>query len=135
MWGRECTRTPDFTPLGEFMIFTHSLYIHYIICQSYDYVHGLMTGLFARISPTDLSWTYLIKHLTDIEITPQDVSKKLSKLKTDKSLTSDQIHPRAGKRRPPPNFRSHNTDIQHTTYNRNITHILGNREYNRYSGL
>ena len=40
--------------------FTHSLYIHYCICQSLDYVYGLMTGLFAWISQTALSVTYLI---------------------------------------------------------------------------
>ena len=30
--------------------FTHSLYIHYIICQFKDNAYGLMTGLFAWIS-------------------------------------------------------------------------------------
>ena len=38
--------------------FTHALYIHYIVCQYTDYVYGLMTGLFACISPTSLSRTY-----------------------------------------------------------------------------
>ena len=42
--------TPDFTPFGEFMISPIHYYIHYIICQSKDYVYGLMTGLFAWIS-------------------------------------------------------------------------------------
>ena len=40
--------------------FTHSLYMNYRICQSWDYVHGLMTGLFAWISLTALSWTFCI---------------------------------------------------------------------------
>ena len=40
--------------------FTHSLYIHYIICQSWYYVYELMTGLFAWISLTALSRTYFI---------------------------------------------------------------------------
>ena len=40
--------------------FIHSLYIHYIIRQSEDYVYGLMTGLFAWISWTDLSRSYFI---------------------------------------------------------------------------
>ena len=43
---------------------SHSLYIHYWICQSKDYVYGLMTGLFALISLTALSWTYLIGKLS-----------------------------------------------------------------------
>ena len=43
--------TPDCTPFGEFMILPiHYIYIHYIICQSKDYVYGLMTGLFTWIS-------------------------------------------------------------------------------------
>ena len=38
--------TLDFTPFGEFMILPihyMALYIHCIICQSKDYVYGLMT--------------------------------------------------------------------------------------------
>ena len=35
-------------------------YIHYRICQSWDYVYGLMTGLFASIILTALSLTYFI---------------------------------------------------------------------------
>ena len=48
--------THDFTPFGEFMISPiHYLYIiYYWICQFYDYVYGLMTGLFAWISLTAL---------------------------------------------------------------------------------
>ena len=38
--------------------FTHTLYIHYIIGQSKNYVYGLMTGLFAWISLTALSWNW-----------------------------------------------------------------------------
>ena len=38
--------------------FTHSLYIQYGVCQYMDYVYGLMTDLFACISPTSLSLTY-----------------------------------------------------------------------------
>ena len=54
--------TPDFTPFVEFLShdLSHSLYMHYIICQYEDYVYGLMTGLFAWISLTALSRTYLI---------------------------------------------------------------------------
>ena len=44
--------------------FTHLLYIHYIICQIKDYVYGLMTGLFAWISLTVMSWTYFIRYVS-----------------------------------------------------------------------
>ena len=64
---------PDFTPFGyiQYIIcqskdyafdlygFMTGLFIHYIICQSNDYVYGLVTGLFAWISPTALSWTFI----------------------------------------------------------------------------
>ena len=59
----------DFTPFGEFMI---SLYMHYIICQSKEYVYGLMT----RISRTALSWTYFIWlnwHLVDWNTKSTDI--------------------------------------------------------------
>ena len=36
--------TPDFTLFGELIIYT------YIICQSKDYVYGLITDLFAWVS-------------------------------------------------------------------------------------
>ena len=52
--------TPDFTPFGEFMISPIDYYIHYIICQFWDYVYGLMTGLFSWICPTAFSRTYFI---------------------------------------------------------------------------
>ena len=37
--------TPDFTPFGGVHYFTHSLYMHYIIYLSKDYVYGLMVCL------------------------------------------------------------------------------------------
>ena len=40
--------------------FTHSLYIHCRICQSWDDVYGLMTGLYTRLILTCFVWTYLI---------------------------------------------------------------------------
>ena len=49
--------------LWEVHNFTHSLYIHYIIGQSWDYVYGLMTRLFAWIDRTTLSRTYVIASL------------------------------------------------------------------------
>ena len=55
--------TPDFTPFGGVHDFIHSL-LYYIICQSNVYVYRLMTGLFAWISPTALSWTYCITVMT-----------------------------------------------------------------------
>ena len=42
---------------------THSLYVHYIIYQSQDYVYVLMTGLFAWISQIALSLTYFIVYI------------------------------------------------------------------------
>ena len=50
--------------LWEFMISPiHYIYIiYYWICQFYDYVYGLMTGLFALISLSALSRTYFILH-------------------------------------------------------------------------
>ena len=46
--------TPHFSQFKEFII--SAIHYIYIICQSNDYVCGLMTGLFAWISPTALSW-------------------------------------------------------------------------------
>ena len=41
--------------------FTHSLYIHYRICQSKDYVCGLMTLVcLPGLVLTAVSWTYII---------------------------------------------------------------------------
>ena len=41
--------------------FNHSLYIHYIICQSKDYVYGLMTLVcLPGLVLTAFSWTYII---------------------------------------------------------------------------
>ena len=52
--------TPDLTL--EFMIspINYYIYLYYIMCQSWDYVFELMTGLFAWISLTALSHTYFI---------------------------------------------------------------------------
>ena len=50
------SRTPAFTPFGEFMI---SL-IHYAYIYITKLVLGLMTGLFTRISLTALPPTYCI---------------------------------------------------------------------------
>ena len=41
MCGRKCSLFPGH--FGELIDFTHSLYIHYIICHSKDYVYGIMT--------------------------------------------------------------------------------------------
>ena len=47
MWGRKCSLFQEHTislPLGSSMISPiHHTYIHYWICQSTDYVYGLMT--------------------------------------------------------------------------------------------
>ena len=55
--------TPNFTPFGEFMISSHSLYIHYILLNLS--VLGLCLwindfGLFAWINLTALSRTYFL---------------------------------------------------------------------------
>ena len=43
--GTGNAQVSDFAPLGEFMIspFHYIIYTHYQICQSWDYVYGLMT--------------------------------------------------------------------------------------------
>ena len=43
------TYDSEFTPFAECMISPFH-YMYYIICQSWDYVYILMTGLFAWIS-------------------------------------------------------------------------------------
>ena len=43
MWGRKCSRNTWFHSRWRVDDFTHSLYIHCIICQSKDYVYGIMT--------------------------------------------------------------------------------------------
>ena len=53
-WDRKCSLFPN-TLLGVHDV-THSLYIHYWMCQFLDYVFGLMTGFFAWISLTALDW-------------------------------------------------------------------------------
>ena len=55
------SKTTNFTPFGEFIISPIHYIIHYIVCQSQDYVNVLMTGLFAWISLTALSRIYLIE--------------------------------------------------------------------------
>ena len=71
--------TPDFTPFGEFMISPiHYIYIkYYWICQSWDYVYGLVTGLFAWISLAALSRTYLLYISHDDTSQPWSTCKAL----------------------------------------------------------
>ena len=46
MWGRKCSLIPTwFHSVCGVHDFTHSLYMHYRICQSNDYVYGLMVCL------------------------------------------------------------------------------------------
>ena len=52
--GHTLSGAPDFTPFREFMIPPiHYIYIIWI-CQFWDYVYGLMTGLFAKIILIDV---------------------------------------------------------------------------------
>ena len=61
MRGRKCSSgTSDLTPFEEFMISPIHYINNYRICHSWDYVYGLMTGLFAWIGPAALSRTYFI---------------------------------------------------------------------------
>ena len=57
-----CRAFSLFHSFGEFMISPiHYMYIHYIICQSKDYVYGLMTLVcLPGLVLTDLSWTYFM---------------------------------------------------------------------------
>ena len=53
MWGRKCSLFPEHLIslyLGSSPI--HYIYMYYIICQSEDYVYGIMTDLFAWIGLT-----------------------------------------------------------------------------------
>ena len=65
MWGRKCSLFPEHLislPLGSSWFHPFVIYIHYIICQSKDYVYGLMITLacLPGLVLTALSWTYII---------------------------------------------------------------------------
>ena len=55
------SETPDVNPFGGVHDVTHSIYVHYIICQFYDYVYGLMTLVcLPGLVFTALLWTYFM---------------------------------------------------------------------------